>query len=372
MLDLYKPEEYSKAKNYDLEKNKLAIITSTFSLILVLVLLFTGFLGTLDDWTGKVTSNGITQTLLFFGILALASDLLNLPFSLYATFVIEEKYGFNKMTMPLFFADKFKTYLITAIFGGLLISLFVIFYTWAGHLFWLYMWIAISALTLLIATFFTSWILPLFNKLTPLPHGDLRNAIEQYCQKVNFPLADLFIMDGSKRSTKSNAFFSGIGGKKKIVLFDTLISNHTTPEIVAVLAHEIGHFKKKHVFINTIVSIAVTGVSLYILGLLITNPQLSFALGGSGQSLRLGLIAFAFIYSPVSTLTGIGVNYLSRTFEFQADHFAATTFQPAPLAEALKKLSVHNLSNLNPHPLYVFFHYTHPPLFQRLLAILKI
>src|SRR5258706_9610439 len=304
-----------------------------------------------------------------FGLLALASDVITIPFQWYSVFVIEEKYGFNKTSTKTFIADKLKGYLLSAVIGGLLLSVLIYLIEKIGLGFWIWFALIAAGFILLANLFYTSLILPLSNKLTPLPDGDLKDAIQTFARKVSFPLDNVFVMDGSKRSKKANAFFAGIGRKKKIVLFDTLITNHSTEELVAVLAHEVGHFKKKHVIVGYILSVIQIFFTLYILSLMVFNSTLSLALGGTQQAIHLNLLAFGILYSPISGITGLLMTLYSRKNEFEADAFAKESFSGQALARALKKLSVDSLSNLYPHPLYVFFHYSHPPLLQRLKAI---
>ncbi|MBA7519213.1 Protease HtpX [subsurface metagenome] len=293
-------------------------------------------------------------------------DIISTPFSLYDTFVIEEKYGFNKTTLKTFFLDKIKGWFLAAIIGGGLLALVVWFYEQTTNMFWIYTWILVSVFMIFMTMFYSTLIVPIFNKQTPLEEGGLRNAIQEFCKKVDFKLDNLYVIDGSKRSTKANAYFSGLSAKKRIVLFDTLIEDLTQNEILAVLAHEIGHYKKKHTRTGIIISILQTGLTLFILSLFIGNPKLSGALGSGIPSFHLGLIAFGILYSPISTIIGLGMNSFSRKNEFQADNFAKFNFNGEDLSSALKKLSVKNLSNLTPHPAFVFFHYSHPPLLKRL------
>jgi STE24 endopeptidase len=295
-----------------------------------------------------------------------ALDLINIPFSVYDTFVIEERYGFNKTTPRTFVFDKLKGWILSGILGGGLLALVVWFYQVTGDMFWIYTWILITLFSVVMTMFYTHLILPLFNKLYPLQEGELKTRIFDFSDRSGFNLKNIFVMDGSKRSSKANAFFSGLGKKKKIILFDTLVNDLKNNEIVSVLAHEIGHYKKKHTLANLILSVVQTGVTLYILSLLINSPALSRALGVSQPSFHIGLIAFGLLYSPISMVLGIGMNYLSRKFEFKADEFAGFYNLSNDLVEALKKLSVKNLSNLTPHPVYVFVNYSHPPLLQRI------
>lgn len=319
-----------------------------------------------DGWARLLSGNSIFIAILFFGILGFAMDILSTPFSLYDTFVIEEKYGFNKTTLKTFFLDKIKGWFLASIIGGGLLALVVWFYEQTTNMFWIYTWILVSVFMIFMTMFYSTLIVPIFNKQTPLEEGGLRNAIQELCKKVDFKLDNLYVIDGSKRSTKANAYFSGLGAKKRIVLFDTLIEDLTQNEILAVLAHEIGHYKKKHTRTGIIISILQTGLTLFILSLFIGNPKLSGALGSGIPSFHLGLIAFGILYSPISTIIGLGMNSFSRKNEFQADNFAKFNFNGEDLSSALKKLSVKNLSNLTPHPAFVFFHYSHPPLLERL------
>lgn len=374
---VYETSEYNKSQAYQKEKEKSDQVESTFQFGLYLILLTQGYLGGLYD----VIANFVNQSsslssmslyasnLFFFGILFIVSDILSTPFSVYNTFVIEEKYGFNKSTVKLFVMDKLKGYVLAIIIGGLVISLLLFLIQQLDTSFWWIFWIIISVLIVCMNMFYTSLLLPLFNKLTPLSEGELKNAIQAYCRKENFPVDNIYIMDGSKRSNKANAFFSGFGKKKKIVLFDTLVDQHSIPELIAILAHEAGHFKKKHIIQMMVLSVFQIGVYLFLLSLLIKNENLSIALGATGNSIALNLIGFGLLFSPLSSLTGILVNLLSRKNEYEADAFAAQTSSAADLGVALKNLSKKNLSNLTPHPAYVFLNYSHPPVTQRLDAM---
>lgn len=366
---IYNEEKYRQSQEYDKANHKFSMVTSTFNLLVLLLFLsFSGF-AYVDEIARSITSNTIFIALLFFGIIMFASDIINTPFSIYDTFVIEEKFGFNKTTPKIFVTDKLKGWLITAIIGGGLLALIIWFYQQTGRYFWIYAWALVSLFTIFMTMFYTSLLLPLFNKLKPLEDGELKAQITNFCKKVDFQLDNVFVMDGSKRSSKANAFFSGLGKKKKIVLFDTLIDKLSTEEIVAVLAHEIGHYKKKHTLISVISSVLQTGITFYILSLFVGNPVLSKALGAEEASFHLGLVTFGFLYSPISTLIGLFMNIISRKNEYAADQFAAEKFNGKYLQEALKNLSVNNLSNLTPHPAYVFVHYSHPPLLKRLQCI---
>lgn len=363
---IYDEEKYRKSQDYLRVNMKFGLLTSTLSFIAILLMLFFGGFGLLDSLVREYTSNTILMTILFFGILGFASDLLSTPFDIYDTFVIEEKFGFNKTTVKTYILDKIKGWFLAIILGGGLIAVFVWFYEVAGNLFWLYAWLFFSGFSIFMAMFYSSLIVPLFNKQKPLEQGELRDAIEEFAKKADFKLDNIYVIDGSKRSTKANAYFSGLGPKKRIVLFDTLIKDHTTEELVAVLAHEIGHYKKKHTIKSMGISLIHSAIIFYLLGVFINYDVLSKALGGEQASFHLGILAFGLLYSPISTLLGILSNVISRKHEYQADAFAAKKYDPEPLQEALKKLSVNNLSNLRPHPAVVFVNYSHPPLLKRL------
>lgn len=363
---IYDEGKYKKQQEYQRENQRFGFLTSTFSFVLTLAMfLFYGF-AFVDNMAWGFTANAIVAALFFFGLIMFASDLLSLPFSVYDTFVIEEKYGFNKTTPKTFVFDTIKGWLIGALLGGGLLAVIILIYQKTQNMFWIYAWLLVSAFSVFMAMFYSNLIVPLFNKQTPLEKGELRDAIQQFSDKVGFKLDNIFVIDGSKRSTKANAYFTGFGSKKRIVLYDTLIKEMEIEELVAVLAHEIGHYKKKHVIQGLVISLIQTGILLFIFSLLINNENLSKALGVEVPNFHIGLVAFGILYSPVSFVLGIFMNLLSRKNEYQADAFAAQNYQPAALASALKKLSVQNLSNLTPHKTYVFFHYSHPTLLQRL------
>lgn len=367
----YDRSKYRKSLEYHKHRTNFSFVTSTFSFLLSVLMLYFGGFGWLDSWLRPMVPNEILLALVFFGVLAIASDILTLPFQIYSTFVIEEKYGFNKTTVKTFIGDKLKGYLVGAILGGSLVSLLIYLIEVVGPDFWILFSLLAAILILLINMFYTTIFLPLFNKLTPLADGELKTAIESFSKRVGFPLDNVFVMDGSKRSNKANAFFSGIGRKKKIVLYDTLINNHSTEELVAVLAHEVGHYKKKHIIFGYVLSVIQVVFTLFILSRMVQSENVSLALGGTQSAVHLNLLAFGILFSPISGLTGLFMSMYSRRNEYEADAYAKETFSGAALASALKKLSVDNLSDLYPHPLYVFFHYSHPPLLQRLAVIEK-
>ena len=367
--DIYDEQEYQKQQAYEKANYRFSMLSSSFSFVLMfLMVLFAGF-SLVNNWALSVSLNPILAALVFFGILMLASDLLTTPFSIYDTFVIEEKFGFNKTTPKTFVLDKLKGYLLGAIIGGGLIALIIYIYQLTTTNFWIYAWLVITGFSVFMVLFYSNLIVPLFNKQTPLPEGELKSAIEEFSAKVGFKLDNIYVIDGSKRSTKANAYFTGFGAKKRIVLYDTLINDMTTNELVAVLAHEIGHYKKHHVIWSLLLGTLQTGIVLFIFSLFVGSPELSAALGVETPSFHIGLIAFGILYSPISMVTGLAMNIFSRKNEYEADAFAAKYFDASELASALKKLSVKNLSNLRPHPAYVFFHYSHPTLLQRLQAL---
>ena len=378
LKDFYDKEKYKKAKNYALSKNKISLFSSSLSfLLLILLIVFNGY-GIIDQFVSfnlsksfeslQISSNFI-QSGVFFLILFILNSIISIPFSYYNTFVIEEKFGFNKTTKLTFFIDIIKSTLLSFFIGGILLFLALYLYENLNDGFWLWLWIGLSLLMILINMFYADLIVPIFNKLTPLDDGELRNKIEKYSKDVGYLLKNIYVIDGSKRSTKANAFFSGLGPRKTIALYDTLIEKHSENELVAVLAHEVGHFKKKHIFSGLIMSIIQIGIMSFFFELCLKLPEISIALGGLESSFHLGLVGFSIIFSPISILSGIIMNYNSRKNEFEADAYAKETFNGEDLSLALKKLSVDSLSNIYPHPLYVFFHYSHPPLIQRLRAL---
>ena len=366
LQDVFNQEEYEKSQQYKKINYRFDLITSTFSFLVLLLFLFLDGFAFVDGIARSLFDNPILIGLTFFGIIMFASDILSLPFSYYATFVIEEKFGFNKTSRKTFFLDKLKGWGMMILLGGGILALIIWFYQLTGNDFWWYAWILVTIFSVFLNMFYARLIVPLFNKQTPLPEGSLRDKIETYARKEGFKLEKIFVIDGSKRSTKANAYFSGFGNEKRVTLYDTLINDLEEEEIVAVLAHEVGHYKKNHIIINLFISILTTGLTLWLLSLFVGNPLLSQALGVEIRSFHIGLVAFGILYSPISEVTGLLMNYLSRKFEYQADNFARHTFEGEPLVTGLKKLSKNSLSNLTPHPDYVFVHYSHPPLYKRL------
>ncbi|NCT17806.1 MAG: peptidase M48 [Flavobacteriaceae bacterium CG2_30_34_30] len=371
LADVYDAAEYHKSQAYNKENTRFSMWSSTFSLLLTLSFFFFGGFAFVDALARSISENSIAITLLFFGIILLASDLLSTPFSYYHTFVIEEKYGFNKSSVKLFFLDKLKSWLMGILLGGGILALITWFYESFPNNFWWYTWIAIAIFSVFMNMFYAKLIVPIFNKQKPLEEGSLRDKIEKYATKVGFQLNHIYVIDGSKRSTKANAYFSGFGKEKRITLFDTLIDDLEEEEIVAVLAHEVGHYKKKHILVNLFFSMLLTGLTLWIFSLFISNPLLSQALGVQKPSFHIGLVAFMVLYSPLSAITGLVMNCISRKFEYQADNFAKETLDSEPLISSLKKLSKNSLSNLTPHPAYIFAHYSHPTLLERFKNLKK-
>ena len=369
LKDIYDEEKVAKTKAYDKEKSVFQLISSSISLVVILVVLFLDGFAWLDEFVRQYTTQPVLMSMLFFGILYIASDVMNIPFSLYGTFVIEENFGFNKVTPKLFVIDKLKNYLMAILLGGGILALITYLFTITGNNFWWIAWITIAGFSLFMMVFYTSLILPIFNKLTTLEVGGLRTDIEHYSEKVKFPLKNIFIMDGSKRSSKANAFFSGMGGKKSIVLFDTLVNDHSKEELLSILAHEVGHYKMKHVQKGFVISMLNMGILLFLFGMLAKLQLLPEILGATEQSFHLALVAFSLLYSPVSFFTGMLMNIFSRKNEYEADAYAKSTYDGTALKVALKKLSSNHLSHFNPHPAFVFFHYSHPPVVKRLRAL---
>lgn len=366
-LDQYLDEKKLKnSKSYQRTNFNFGMISGTFSLVLTLIMIYFGIFGWVDSWIRGFVENPLLLSLIYFAVIFVGSDLLSIPFDYYHTFGIEERFGFNKSTKATFFTDKLKSYVLSIVVGGGLLALLLWLIHQIGKDFWWQFWILASIFMVFVNLFYTAWILPIFNKLTPLESGELKAKIVGYTEKVNFPLENLFVIDGSKRSSKANAFFSGFGKRKKVVLYDTLIEQHTPDELVAVLAHEVGHYKKKHIIIGMLSGVMQVGILLFILAQFIHSQNMSLALGGSEMAIHLNIIGFTMLFSPISMVLGIFMNMISRKHEFEADAFAKETFAGEPLAEALKTLSINSLSNINPHPWYVFVNYSHPPLLERL------
>ena len=367
---IYDAGEYQRSQAYTRERTRFSMLTSTLSLTATLIFWFAGGFNAIDLIIRQWQLNTIVTGLIYIGILIILKSLFGLPFSLYSTFVIEERFGFNKTTPKIFVLDLLKGIALGILLGGPLLAALLFFFDYAGTYAWLYCWLGTTVFTLVVQFVAPTWIMPLFNKFTPMEEGELRRSIIEYARKVDFPLKGIFVMDGSKRSTKSNAFFTGFGRNKRIALYDTLIEKHTVPELVAVLAHEIGHFKKKHILTGMLISILHTGVMFYLLSVFLSHAGLFDAFYMDHQSVYAGLIFFGLLYAPAELILSIFLQMFSRHNEYAADRYALeTTGAAGPMIDALKKLSLHNLSNLRPHPLYVFLNYSHPPVIRRIEAL---
>ena len=371
--EIYNPDEYAKSMEYGTAKYKFEMLTSVITTVVILSAIILGWFAELDLQVRERIGNNLLVTITFVGILIVISTVSSIPSRYYSTFVIEEKYGFNKTTKKLFVTDSVKQLLLSLLIGLPLLYLIAWIYQEIQSMFWLVGWLLVAVVSLFMFVFGTRIFLPMFNKLKPLPAGDLRDEIEMYCQSQGFPLSKLYEMDASKRSTKLNAFFSGMGRVKIIGLFDTLIEKLTIKEVVAVLAHEVGHYKRKHVYTMFAFSNVQTLIMFALMGWLLSNPNLSKALGSDIPSFHLSMLAFFLLFTPLSTLLGLVNNSFSRHNEYQADQFSLDTYPDARehMYSALKKLSVESLSNLNPHPLYVAVHYSHPPILARLANLKK-
>ena len=372
--DLIDEKEYAKNRDYLRINTIFGQWESLFSLVTTLLFWFLGGFNLLDKWClAQSNGNQLVSGLLFIGVLLLVRSLLNIPFSVYSTFVIEERFGFNQTTWKTFIIDRVKVILLSFILGTPLLAGIIWFFQSAGELAWLYAWLATAFFTLGIQLIAPTWIMPLFNKFSPLPEGELKDTLLEYGEKVNFPLTNVFVVDGSKRPGKGNAFFTGFGKRRRVALFDTLIKQHTVPELLAVLAHEIGHYKKKHIIKMTTISIIHQGIIFFLMGWFLKQPGLYQAFFMDQASIAAGLIFFSMLFTPVEMVLTPILQALSRRHEFQADKFAAeTTGVSETMVSALKKLAHDNLANLTPHPLYVFLHYSHPPLLERINALRKI
>jgi STE24 endopeptidase len=371
--DVYDEERYRKSQEYTRIRTRFGWIRSTVGLLVILAFWFSGGFNWLDLWVRSWGYSELVTGLLYMGILFFANFLISLPFSVYSTFVIEEKFGFNKTTPKTFVLDIVKGIALSVVIGGIVLAGILLFFMNAGDMAWLYCWAAVTAFSLIMQFIAPTWIMPLFNKFTPLEEGELRDAIFRMAEKAKFPLKNLYVMDGSKRSAKSNAFFTGFGKNKRIALFDTLIEQHTIPELVAILAHEIGHYKKKHILQSMLISIAYTGIMFYLLSIFLGHQGLFDAFYMTHKSVYAGLIFFSMLFSPINEILGVLMQYFSRKNEYEADRYAVElTGDPDSMINALKKLSAHNLSNLTPHPFYVMLNYSHPPVLERIRAIRKL
>ena len=369
-INVYDREKYARSQAYLKAKTRFGLLSSTFGLSFILVVIHLGLFGYLDGFVREQTNNPILAGLLFFAIIFIINDLITMPFSIYSTFVIEQKFEFNRTTPRTYLVDKFKGYLVTTLLGGIVLGTILFFFDYYGPSGWWIAWLAIALFMVAIQPLFVHIIAPIFNKFTPLEKGGLRSAIEAYAEKVKFPLTRIDVMDGSRRSSHSNAYFSGFGKSKRVALFDTLLTQHNTEEIVSVVAHEVGHYKKKHIILGTILSVLETGIMLFVFRFIMSDPDLFLVFGVEKVSVYAGLIFFGLLYAPVNLITSLFTSALSRHNEYQADRYAFdTTGNKQALISMLKGLAANNLSHLTPHPLTVFLSYSHPPVTKRIEAI---
>ena len=368
--DVFDSDKYAKSQSYTQATTRFGMLDSSISLAIFLAFWWLGGFGWLDEIVRGWVEGDIIRGLVYVGILFVAGQLISLPFQLYDTFVIEERFGFNKTTIKTFILDHVKSLVLSVLIGAPIMALIFYLFGRFGNQAWLWGWLAVATFSIVLSYLAPPLILPLFYKLTPLGEGELKDSIQAMSQKCKFPLQEVYEIDGSTRSTKSNAFFTGFGKNKRIALYDTLIKNHSVGELVAVLAHEIGHFRKRHIVKNLVLGILQMGVMFYLIGLFLNNRGLFDAFGVNDLSVYASLVLFFMLYEPVSKILSVGMMMLSRKHEFEADAYAAeVTEAPQDLIEGLKKLAEHNLSNLTPHPFYVFVNYSHPPLMERIAAL---
>jgi STE24 endopeptidase len=370
LADIYDAERYRKQQEYAMTNRRFSLVSGAVSTLITLAIFAFGGFAVFDSAARAVSGSPVVQALVFWGIFYLISWIVSLPFDAYRTFVIEQRYGFNRTTPRLFVTDALKTLLMNWVIMGAVLALCAWIYTLAPRWFWLYAWGGVTLFSLFMQYFYSQLIVPLFNKQTPLPEGELRTAIESFAARVGFQLDNIFVIDSSKRSSKSNAYFTGFGRRKRVVLYDTLMEQLTTEEIVGVLAHEIGHYKRHHIILSSLESFATNLLMFWLFSLLIGNEALAAAAGCAEPSFHVNLAVFSFIYTPLSILLDIVTNILSRRHERQADAFAAAHDMGPAEASALKKMSAKSLANLTPHPVVVFTEYSHPTLYERVRALL--
>ena len=366
----YSPDEYVRSQKYLRENTRFSYIASSFDLLLILLVIFLGLFNTLDLWIRAFGYSPIVTGLMFFGVLFFIQDIISTPFALYSTFIIEEKFGFNKTTPKTYILDKIKGYFLLILLGGFVLSLILFFFESFGGMAWLYAWLVLSCFLVLMQPLFTLFIAPMFNKFTPLEDGELKDRINSFAQSVNFPISRIDVMDGSRRSSKSNAYFSGLGKNKRIALFDTLIEKHSVDELVSIIAHEVGHYKKRHNIKGIVLGVLQAGIMFFMLSIFLNNPQLFEAFGVENLSTYSSLLFFSILYSPIELIMSFITNNISRKHEFEADAFAQTSIGSGKhLIEGLKKLTVTNLGNLTPHRFTVWLSYSHPPVLDRIHAL---
>ena len=367
----YDKKKYAKSQEYLKTKTKFSLVSSTFSIVLIFLVIHLGIFGVLNEFVNLQTNHFILQGLLFISIIYIFQDIISLPFSLYSTFVIEEKFGFNKTTIGLFISDKIKGYVIFIVMGSIIITPILYLFHEYENFGWLIAWSLLALFMIAVQPLFVHVISPMFNKFTPLEDGELRTAIEKYTTQVDFPLARIDIMDGSKRSAHSNAYFSGFGKSRRIAIFDTLVEHHTNDEIVSVVAHEVGHYKLKHIIHGTIIGIIETGIMLFVFNFIMNDYALFRVFGVNDLSVHAGLIFFSMLYAPVTMITSVISNAISRKNEFEADNYSLqTTKNKEALISMLVGLAANNLSHLTPHPFKVFLSYSHPPTIDRIKALI--
>ena len=366
----YSPDEYVRSQKYLRENTRFSYIASSFDLLLILLVIFLGLFNTLDLWIRAFGYSPIVTGLMFFGVLFFVQDIISTPFALYSTFIIEEKFGFNKTTPKTYILDKIKGYFLLIVLGGFVLSLILFFFESFGGMAWLYAWLVLSCFLVLMQPLFTLFIAPMFNKFTPLEDGELKDRINSFAQSVNFPISRIDVMDGSRRSSKANAYFSGLGKNKRIALFDTLIEKHSIDELVSIIAHEIGHYKKRHNIKGIVLGVLQTGIMFFLLSIFLNNTELFGAFKMENLSIYASLLFFSLLYSPIELIMSLATNKISQKHEFEADAFAKKSIGTGKhLIEGLKKLTVTNLGNLTPHPFTVWLSYSHPPVLDRIRAL---
>ena len=369
LKDLYDEERYRKQQDYAMTNRKFTLISGLVSTLITLGIFAFGGFAAFDRAARSVSASPVVQALVFWGIFYLISWAVSLPFDAWRTFVIEQRFGFNRSTPKIFVTDAIKSLLLNMLIMGAVLALCAWIYTLSPRWFWLIAWGAVSLFSLFMQYFYSQLIVPLFNKQTPLPEGELRSAIEAFAAQVDFRLENIYVIDSSKRSSKSNAYFTGFGRRKRVVLYDTLMEQLTTEEIVGVLAHEIGHYKHHHIILSTLEGFATNLLMFWLFSLLIGNSELAAAAGCAEPSFHVNLAVFSLIYTPLSLLLDVLTNIISRRHERQADAFAAAHGVGAAEASALKKMSAKSLANLTPHPVVVFVEYSHPTLYERVLSL---
>lgn len=368
--DVYDAERYRRSQAYTRARTRFGFWPASVDLVLLLVFWFAGGFELLDQTLRGLGLGSLATGLLFIGALALGHAVVRLPFAWISTFVIEERFGFNQTTPRTFWLDRLKGVLLMVVLGGPLLAAVLWFFERAGEAAWLWCWLVMTLFSITLQYLAPTLILPLFNRFKPLEDGELREAVLAYARRVSFPLEGLFVIDGSRRSTKANAFFTGFGRRKRVALYDTLIEKQTVGELVSIVAHEIGHYKRHHILLVTALGVLQAGAMLFVLSLFLKERGLFEAFGVSQPSVHAGLVFFGLVYAPVELVLSLLTQALSRRNEYEADRFAReTTGSAAPLISGLKKLSADSLDNLTPHPFYVLLHHSHPPLARRVAAL---